>query len=160
MNKVYWFTGFSGAGKTTLAEEIQQVLECAVIIDGDMLRGGLCNDLGFTIKDRNENVRRARELASLLFQQDFNVIVSLISPMKSERELARKLIPHGKFIEVHLSTSIDVCKERDVKGLYAIRGNQMTGIGSPYEMPDKPEISIDTSTLTIEESVKKILEIT
>ena len=155
-NKIFWFTGLSGAGKTTIARELSRFIDNSIILDGDELRKGLCSDLGFSIEDRNENIRRVRELAKLLYDQGFVPIVTFISPIKAEREKARKLFPDGKFIEIYLSTSLEVCEKRDVKGLYKKHREVMTGIGSPYEPPDNPELDFNTDDVNVAHIINKI----
>lgn len=155
-SKILWFTGLSGAGKTTIANGLKKFLDKAIILDGDELRRGLCSDLGFSIEDRNENVRRVRELAKFLHGQGFTIIVTLISPIREERDKARELFPEGTFTEIYLSTPIEICEKRDVKGLYKKLGVKMTGKGSPYEPPINPELSCNTDMFTVEQIVKKI----
>ena len=153
MSKVIWLTGLSGAGKTTIACELEKQIDC-VILDGDNLRTGLCSDLGFSITDRDENIRRVSEVAKLFYSSKKNVVVSFISPLRSQRDFARSLIPKEDFIEVYVATSLEVCEKRDVKGLYAkARAGEIsdfTGISSPYEPPENPEILIQTEILTPE----------
>lgn len=156
--KVIWFTGLSGSGKTTLADLLTAHVYKSIILDGDALRKGLCSDLGFSVEDRNENVRRVRELASFLYEKKFSPIVSFISPMKEARQKARDLFPEGSFVEVYLSTSLDVCEGRDVKGLYKKHRDTMTGIGSPYEPPENPELTFDTDKMTTTEILHSIME--
>lgn len=157
-NKIYWFTGLSGAGKTTIGKLLKNQVIDSIILDGDDLRTGLCSDLGFSIEDRNENVRRVRELASFLFKRGFSPIVTFISPIKEERDKAREMFPEGKFIEIYLSTPLDECEKRDVKGLYKKNRSVMTGIGSPYEPPENPEIVIDTKNAFTNESLALIVD--
>ncbi len=151
--KVIWMTGLSGSGKTTIALELEKYLDC-VILDGDVLRTGLCSDLGFSLEDRNENIRRVSEVAKLFYSSERNVIVSFISPLENQRSFARSLIPQGDFIEVYIATPLDTCEKRDVKDLYAkARAGEIkdfTGISSPYEPPKNPEVTIRTENLTPE----------
>jgi len=156
INKIFWFTGLSGSGKTTIARELTRFIDKSIVLDGDELRKGLCSDLGFSNEDRNENIRRVREMAKFLHGQDFPVIVTFISPFKAGRDEARKLFPEGDFIEIYLSTPLEVCEERDVKGLYKKHRETMTGIGSPYEPPDNPELTFNTVDYTVEQIVNKI----
>jgi adenylylsulfate kinase len=150
-NKIIWLTGLSGSGKTTIAHEIKSRV-CCIILDGDSLRAGLCSDLGFSLEDRDENIRRVSEVAKLLYSNGYNVVVSFISPMQDQRDFARSLIPEEDFIEVYIATSLETCEERDVKGLYArARSGEIkdfTGINSPYEVPKDPDITIETENLT------------
>jgi bifunctional enzyme CysN/CysC len=163
---VLWLTGLSGAGKSTIANLVEQALAAegkhTYILDGDNIRHGLSNDLGFAAADRIENIRRVSEVARLLTDAGLIVIVSLISPYQSERDRARRTIVTGEFIEVFIDTPLDECERRDPKGLYRrarageIRG--MTGIDSPYEAPSNPEIHIETINRTPEESALLIVE--
>lgn len=160
MPKVVWFTGLSGAGKSTLAELLQKEVG-GVLLDGDIIRKGLCSDLTFSAEDRKENIRRISEVARLFNINAINVTVAFISPFLSDRMFARNLI--GKdFVEVYVSTSLEVCQKRDVKGLYklALEGTikNFTGISSPYEPPLSAELSIDTSNSTPDSDVKQILD--
>ena len=161
-----WMTGLSGAGKSTLANALEQELnkmdKHTYILDGDNLRHGLNSDLGFSEADRNENVRRAAETAHLMIDAGLIVIVGLISPFKKERDWARSLFQPNQFKEIYISTSLLECEHRDTKGLYekARRGEVkgFTGIDSPYEAPDNPDIIIDTQNRTVEECVHMILQ--
>jgi adenylylsulfate kinase len=160
-----WMTGLSGAGKSTLANALEQELnkqdKHTYILDGDNLRHGLNSDLGFSDADRNENVRRAAEAAQLMVDAGLIVIVGLISPFKKERDWARSLFKNNQFKEIYISTSLEQCEQRDVKGLYkkARQGEvkDFTGIDSPYETPDNPDIIIDTENRTVDECVHMIL---
>ncbi|QCP51488.1 adenylyl-sulfate kinase [Trinickia violacea] len=151
----FWLTGLSGAGKSTIAFELEQLLKvdgrpCAVL-DGDHLRDGLNRDLGFSDDDRRENVRRTAEVARLMNDAGLIVIASLISPNRSDRSAARQIIGPDRFIEVYVSTPLDVCEARDPKGLYrkARQGEirQFTGVTSPYEPPLAPSLAIDTARI-------------
>lgn len=161
-----WMTGLSGAGKSTLAnaleEKLNQLGKHTYILDGDNLRHGLNQDLGFGIDARNENVRRAAEVARLMVDAGLIVIVGLISPLKAERDHARSLFGKNQFKEIYLSTSLQECEKRDVKGLYqkARAGDlkDFTGIDSPYEPPEAPEIELNTENLTVEQSVDVIVK--
>lgn len=160
-----WMTGLSGAGKSTLANALEQELnrkgKHTYILDGDNLRHGLNSDLGFSEPDRNENVRRAAEAAKLMVDAGLIVIVGLISPFKKERDWARSLFKDNQFKDIYISTSLEECEHRDTKGLYqkARRGEvkNFTGIDSPYEAPDNPDVMIDTQNKTVEECVNIIL---
>jgi len=159
--RVIWFTGLSGAGKTTLANALALDLHSAgrhtFILDGDNVRAGLNKDLGFSEVDRIENIRRIAEVAKLMMDAGLIVICAFISPFDRERQMARQLIGPQDFAEVYVSTPLAVCEQRDVKGLYqkARAGfiPNMTGISSPYEPPQSPELEIDTQSLSIEEWV-------
>jgi len=161
-----WMTGLSGAGKSTLANALEQELnkkgKHTYILDGDNLRHGLNSDLGFSEADRNENVRRAAEAAQLMADAGLIVIIGLISPFKKERDWARSLFKESQFKEIYISTSLQECEHRDTKGLYgkARRGElkDFTGIDSPYEIPDNPEVIIDTKNKTVAECVQFILQ--
>jgi len=160
-----WMTGLSGAGKSTLANALEQELnkqgKHTYILDGDNLRHGLNSDLGFTEADRNENVRRAAEAAQLLVDAGLIVIVGLISPFKKERNWARSLFKDNQFKEIYISTSLQECEQRDTKGLYQkVRQGEIkdfTGIDSPYEAPDNPDVMIDTENRTVDECVHMII---
>ena len=159
-------SGLSGSGKSTLANALEQKLnkmgKHTYILDGDNLRHGLNSDLGFTEIDRNENVRRAAETAKLMVDAGLIVIVGLISPFKKERDWARSIFKPNQFKEIYISTSLKECERRDVKGLYqkARQGTvkDFTGIDSPYEEPKSPEILVDTTNLTVNDCVEKILK--
>lgn len=164
---VVWFTGLSGAGKSTLANALELALHAqgkrTYVLDGDILRSGLNQDLGFTDSDRAENIRRVAEVAALMLDAGLIVITAFISPFRREREMARELIGPENFVEVYVSTPLEVCELRDPKGLYkqARRGQlpHMTGIDSPYEAPHRPALSLDTAQLRVEEAVNGILAI-
>jgi bifunctional enzyme CysN/CysC len=160
---ILWFTGLSGAGKSTIANIVEQRLHAAghhtTLLDGDNVRHGLCRDLGFTEADRVENIRRAGEVAKLMTDSGLIVLCSFISPYRSEREMVRSLVPAGEFIEVFVDTPIDECMRRDPKGLYAKaqagKIKNFTGVDAPYEAPSEPEIRLctvgsDAATLAAE----------
>ena len=162
---VIWFTGLSGAGKSTIANLLEQRL-CAAeyhtyLLDGDNVRHGLNKDLGFTHQDRVENIRRVAEVSRLMADAGLIVLVALISPFRADRLMARGLLPEGEFIEVFVDTPLAVAEGRDPKGLYkkARRGElkNFTGIDSPYEEPESPEIRIDTTRLSAEDAADAIL---
>ena len=160
-----WFTGLSGAGKSTVANALEARLfalgKHTMLLDGDNVRLGLNKNLGFTEADRSENIRRIAEVSKLLNDAGIMVISSFISPMVSDRRNAHEIIGDS-FLEVYISTSLEECERRDVKGLYkkAKSGeiSNFTGISSPYEVPEHPDISIDTQDKTVEESVNMIME--
>jgi bifunctional enzyme CysN/CysC len=162
---VLWLTGFSGAGKSTIANRIEKKLTAAgrhtYLLDGDNVRHGLNKDLGFTAQDRVENIRRVAEVSRLMVDAGLIVLVSFISPFRSERRMARELFAPGEFFEVFVDTPLAEAERRDVKGLYrkARRGElkNFTGIDSPYEAPESPEIRIDTTTLTPEQAADRIV---
>ncbi len=164
---VLWFTGLSGSGKSTLAHAVEEHLHQnglhTFVLDGDNVRHGLCSDLGFSDKDRKENIRRISEIAKLMLEAGIITLTAFISPFKAERAMARSLMPHGDFIEIHCFCPLTVCEQRDVKGLYkkAREGEikDFTGISSPYEEPEKPDLKIDTSRLTLEESILMVISL-
>ena len=148
---VLWFTGLSGAGKSTIADLVEQTLHRlgrhTIVLDGDNVRHGLNRDLGFTDEDRVENIRRVAEVAKLMVDAGLIVLVSFISPFRSERRMARDLVGADEFIEIYVDTAIEICEARDPKGLYKLaragKLPNMTGLGSPYEPPETPEICLD-----------------
>ena len=161
-----WFTGLSGAGKSTIANRLErQFYErgyYTYLLDGDNVRHGLNKDLGFSDADRAENIRRVAEVARLMVDAGLIVLVSFISPFRAERHMARELFAEGDFIEVFVDASLEVCEARDTKGLYAkARRGELklfTGIDSEYEPPKTPDIHLDTSCMKVEECVDLILE--
>ena len=163
---ILWFTGLSGSGKSTIADAVEERLHNSsvrtYILDGDNVRHGLNGDLGFSDEDRQENIRRIGETSKLFIDAGVMVLTSFISPFVEDRNFVRKIVNSHEFIEIHVQCPLEVCEERDVKGLYkkARKGEitQFTGIDSPYEEPERAEIIIDTSALSIEESANKILE--
>ncbi|GAW87651.1 adenylylsulfate kinase [Bathymodiolus platifrons methanotrophic gill symbiont] len=162
---VLWFTGLSGSGKSTLAHAVEEKLYQlglnTFVLDGDNVRHGLNKDLGFSDQDRKENIRRISESAKLMLEAGVITLTAFISPFKEEREMARSLMPHGDFIEIHCYCPLEVCETRDVKGLYkrARKGEikHFTGISSPYEAPVKPELKVDTNALSLEESAEQVI---
>lgn len=162
---ILWFTGLSGAGKSTLANALEQQLfnqgVRSYVLDGDNIRHGLNQGLGFSDDDRKENIRRIGEVAKLFVDAGTIVCTAFISPFKEDRERVRELVEDGEFIEVYVRCSLEACEQRDPKGLYKkARAGEIpsfTGISSPYEEPDAPEITIDSDQQTVEESVETIL---
>jgi len=162
---VVWFTGLSGSGKSTIAVALEKRLfslgRHSYILDGDNVRHGLNRDLGFTDADRVENIRRVAEVARLMADAGLIVIVSFISPFRSERQMARELIGHGEFVEIFVDTPLEICEARDPKGLYrkARKGQipNFTGISSAYEAPENPEIRLETGAQSVEESVEQLI---
>jgi len=162
---VVWFTGLSGAGKTTLACAVERQLfhaGCQVILlDGDSLRQGLCADLGFSPQDRSENLRRAGEAARLFAGAGMIVLAAFISPLRADRARVRAMQAEGDFIEAWCTCPLEVCEQRDVKGLYrrARTGEvkQFTGVSAPYEVPLAPELSLDTAHGSLDECVEQVL---
>lgn len=165
-NKVIWLTGLSGSGKSSIAREVETQLFnegiLSFVLDGDNIRHGLNSDLGFTEDDRAENIRRIGEVAKLFHDAGFLVLVSFISPYKDGRRRVRKLIGESNFVEVFLDCPIKVCEERDPKNLYRLakegKINNFTGVDHPYEKPENPHITIDTSKLSVEQSANKIID--
>lgn len=164
---ILWFTGLSGAGKSTLAHAVEEKLHChdcrTYVLDGDNVRHGLCSDLGFSNEEREENIRRVGELAKLLIEAGVITLTAFISPFRVDRKKVRGLAMHGEFLEIYCRCPLEVCEERDVKGIYkrARAGEipEFTGISSPYEEPINPELVIDTDKLTVDESVGRVLEL-
>lgn len=163
----WWLTGLPGAGKTTLAQALAAALrareEAVCILDGDELRAGLCQDLGFDEASRAENVRRASELARLLNANAVHAVVAMVSPAAAARWAAYVTIGVERCREIHVSTPLQVCEMRDPKGLYArARANalaQMTGVHAAYEPPASPALNIDTSQIPIDEAVERLLSL-
>jgi adenylylsulfate kinase len=164
---VLWFTGLSGAGKSTVAGALEQALVArgahTYLLDGDNVRHGLCADLGFSEADRTENLRRVGAVAGLMVDAGLIVLSAFISPLRSQRDAIRQALPEGRFIEVYVATSLAVCEQRDVKGLYqkARRGEikNFTGISDPYEAPVQADIVLDTGLLSLDESVQQLLQL-
>ena len=164
---IIWFTGLSGSGKSTLAHLVEDYLHkkgaSTFVLDGDNVRFGLSSDLGFSAADRVENIRRIAELAKLMLEAGVITLTAFISPFKSDRNSARKLFPHRDFLEVYCKCSIEICEQRDVKGLYKkARAGEIpffTGIDSPYEAPNNPELIINTEELNLDESVRRIIDL-
>lgn len=162
---VVWLTGLSGAGKTTTARALETALRAqgraVCVLDGDCLRRGLCSDLGFSTADRQENIRRVGEVARLFADAGLICVVALISPYRRDRDRARVAAPPGKFIEVYINAPLEVCEQRDPKGLYArARAGELqdfTGVSAPYEPPLAPEVELPTAQWSVTEGVEKIL---
>jgi adenylyl-sulfate kinase len=162
---VLWLTGLSAAGKSTVANELEMALfrrgRQAFVLDGDRVRHGLCRDLGFSPRDRQENIRRVGEVARLFSEAGFICVTAFISPYRADRSLVRGMISGGKFFEVFVNAPLAVCEARDPKGLYVKAREKkiknFTGISAPYEPPLNPEIELRTDKLTIAEAVAKIL---
>jgi bifunctional enzyme CysN/CysC len=163
---VVWFTGLSGAGKSTIANLVEKKLAArgrhTFLLDGDNVRHGLNRDLGFTDADRIENIRRVGEVARLMADAGLIVLTAFISPFRAERHMVRRMVPEGEFIEVFVDTPLAEAEKRDVKGLYRkARAGELknfTGIDSPYEVPENPEIHIDTTKMTADEAADHIVE--
>jgi len=164
---ILWFTGLSGAGKSTLAHAVEERLHelaCRTfVLDGDNVRHGLCGDLGFSEEDRKENIRRIGNVAKLFLEAGVIVLTAFISPFRDDRQLVRNMVHYGEFLEIFCNTPIEVCEQRDVKGLYqkARRGEikDFTGISSPYEAPTNPELIVDTGNAGLSECVDQVIEL-
>ena len=164
--RVVWLTGLSASGKSTIAVELERELfnlgRHVYILDGDNVRHGLCSDLGFSAHDRKENIRRVGESARLFADAGIICVTAFISPYRDDRDLVRKLVPAGQFVEVYVNAPLAVCEQRDPKGLYAkARAHEIkefTGVSAPYEAPDRPEIELHTDQSSVAESVAKIIE--
>jgi len=163
---VIWFTGLSGSGKSTLAHSVEEELyklSCRTfVLDGDNVRHGLSSNLTFSDDDRKENIRRIGEAAKLMMESGVITMTAFISPFRENRDLVRKLLSQDDFIEIYCKASLEACESRDVKGLYKrARAGEIknyTGIDSPYEAPNNPELIIDTEHESLEESVSKVIE--
>ena len=162
---ILWFTGLSGAGKSTLAHAVEEHLHqigCKTfVLDGDNVRHGLCSDLGFSDQDRIENIRRIGEVAKIFMEAGIIVLTAFISPFRNERDRVRGAVKPGDFIEIYCDTPLDICETRDVKGLYkkARVGEilEFTGISSPYQIPEKPELIVNTGIVTLDACVQQII---
>ena len=162
---VMWFTGLSASGKSTLAIALEKVLfdrgHQVMVLDGDNVRHGLCSDLGFSPEDRREKLRRIGEAAKLFLESGTIVLAAFVSPYRADREQVRSMMPHGEFVEAYCQCDIDICTQRDPKGLYAkaIKGEipNFTGISAPYEEPLRPEITVSSGTESVEEGVKRLI---
>jgi adenylyl-sulfate kinase len=165
--RAIWLTGLSSAGKSTIAAELERRLfkvgRQTYVLDGDNIRHGLGSDLSFSSQHRTENIRRVAEVAKLFVDAGFICITAFISPFRADRELARNIFPEGKFVEVYVNAPLSVCEQRDPKGLYAkARNNEIkdfTGISSPYESPEHPDVEIRTDQHSVNECVSKIRDL-
>lgn len=164
---IIWFTGLSGSGKSTLAHSVEERLfhmGCRTfVLDGDNVRHGLCGDLGFSKQDRIENIRRVGEVAKLFMQAGVIVLTAFISPFREDRDRVRSMVDSGDFVEVFCDASLEVCESRDVKGLYktarAGKIAEFTGISSPYEVPENPEIIVETGTVELTSCVNDVINL-
>lgn len=162
---ILWFTGLSGAGKSTLAHRVEEILferGCRTyVFDGDNVRHGLCADLGFSVEDRHENIRRIGEMSKLFIEAGVIALTAFISPLRADRQMVRSLVQDGDFIEVFCDAPLEVCEERDVKGLYqkARQGliPDFTGISSPYEAPNAPELTVHTGRDGLEACAQQVI---
>ncbi|MBD0379705.1 adenylyl-sulfate kinase [Paenibacillus sedimenti] len=163
---VLWFTGLSGSGKSTLANEVEKQLYDrgirTYILDGDNIRLGLNKNLGFSAEDRKENIRRIGEVSRLFVDAGVLVLSAFISPYEADRAMARTMFDTGEFIEIYVNCALEICEQRDPKGLYKKARNgeikDFTGISAPYEAPGSPELNIETGKYSLEESAKRIIE--
>jgi adenylylsulfate kinase len=164
---IIWFTGLSGSGKSTLAHQVEEDLYktgCRTFVfDGDNVRHGLCANLGFSAEDRHENIRRIGEMAKLFIEAGVIALTAFISPFRADRERVKALVSENDFIEIYCDSPLKVCEERDVKGLYkkARAGviQNYTGISSPYEPPENPDLHLDTAGDSVEVNAEKILDL-
>jgi len=162
---ILWFTGLSGSGKSTLANAVHAELFnrgfASYVLDGDNIRHGLCNDLGFSDIDREENIRRIGEVAKLFLDAGIIVLTAFVSPFRADRQKARSLVDKGDFVEIYCAADLKICEIRDTKGLYAKARSgdikDFTGISSPYEEPKEPELKIDTGSIDLEECVNSVI---
>lgn len=162
-----WFTGLSGSGKSTLANAVEERLWLAncrtFVLDGDNVRHGLCSDLGFSRSDREENMRRIGEMTRLFMEAGIIVLTAFISPFRADRERVRRLVGEDRFLEIYCRCPLEVCEQRDVKGLYrrARAGEipEFTGLSSPYEEPDSPALTVDTATLPLGACVDDVVNL-
>jgi adenylylsulfate kinase len=162
---VIWFTGLSASGKSTLAGALEQILSLqgyhTYLLDGDNVRHGLNRDLGFGDADRTENIRRVGEVSRLMADAGLIVMAAFISPFAEDRHMVRAMLPEGQFVEVYVDASLDTCRQRDPKGLYARADKgeirQFTGIDSPYEAPSTPEVHLRVDDLSVAEAVNQLL---
>jgi len=161
-----WFTGLSGAGKSTIAHSVEERLhqaECrTIVLDGDNVRHGLCSDLGFSARDRAENIRRISEAVKLFVEAGIIVLTAFISPHRADRARARETIGAGDFVEVYCQCALEECERRDVKGLYkrarAGEIKDFTGISAPYDEPENPNLTLDTQMLSVEQCVERVVQ--
>ena len=162
---IIWFTGLSGSGKSTLAHAVEESLHqrgcCTFVLDGDNVRHGLCGDLGFSAQDRQENIRRIGEMAKLFMEAGVIVLTAFISPYRADRERVRSMVKQGDFIEIYCNAPIEVCEARDVKGMYQkARVGQITeftGISSPYEAPENPDLTVNTAGSGLDDCVRQVM---
>ena len=163
---IIWFTGLSGSGKSTLANAVNLALfhreVSSYVLDGDNVRHGLCKDLGFSNVDRQENIRRIGEVSKLFLDAGIIVLTAFVSPFREDRQIARQLVEKGEFIEVYCSADLQICESRDTKGLYAQarqgKIKDFTGISSPYEAPEKPELVVQTGVDNLDTCVNQVLD--
>ncbi len=165
MAKVFWFTGLSGSGKSTLAHMVEEKLHRlgvrTYVFDGDNVRHGLCGNLGFSPEDRSENLRRISEMAKLFLDAGTVCLTAFISPMEADRLKARNIIGENDFFEIYVQCPIEICEQRDVKGLYTLaragKIKNYTGISAPYEVPKAPDLAVSTDKASVEDCVRTIM---
>ncbi len=165
--RAVWFTGLSGAGKSTIANAVERELLAhgrhSYLLDGDNIRQGLSRDLGFTDADRVENIRRVGEVTKLMVDAGLIVLAAFVSPFRADRQMVRELFPPGEFIEVFVSTPLEVCEQRDSKGLYRLARQgvvqNFTGISAPYEAPFNAEVELNTGELRVDQCVSRVLDV-
>ncbi len=166
-SKIIWFTGLSGSGKSTIAGRVEEMLNergfLTYILDGDNIRNGLNKNLGFSDEDRTENIRRTGEVAKLFLDAGVIVIAAFISPFRSDRDMVRSLVSKGDFIEIFINCPLEICELRDPKGLYkkarAGEIKDFTGIDSPFEIPNRPDIEIRSDQMGVEQAAEKIIRL-
>jgi len=164
---IIWFTGFSGSGKSTLAHCVEEYLHqrgCrTIVLDGDNVRHGLCGDLQFSARDRQENIRRIGEMAKLFIYAGLIVLTAFISPVRADRQRVRGMVAPADFIEIFCDTPIEICESRDIKGLYkkARAGliAEFTGISSPYEVPENPDLIVSTGAVPLDDCVQEVVKL-
>jgi adenylylsulfate kinase len=165
--KVFWLTGSSGAGKSTIAHGVEQALfsqgiRNVTVLDGDRIRSGLCSDLGFSAEARHENIRRIAHVAKLFLEQGILCLCSFISPYRDDRAKAAEIVGPEDFYEIHISCPQSICEERDIKGFYRLAKQGIiknyTGVSSPYEVPENPALRVQTDVMTVRESVDCLRE--
>jgi len=162
-----WFTGLSGSGKSTIAHAVEERLHMmgcrTFVFDGDNVRHGLCSDLGFSMEDRSENIRRIGEMANLFLQAGVIALTAFISPLEKDRQKIRDVVGADHFLEIYCACPLEICEQRDVKGLYkkARAGliKNYTGISSPYEIPENPDLRLESGSESLEECVEKVLSL-
>lgn len=162
---VFWFTGLSGSGKSTIAHKVEKILfdkgMRVYVFDGDNVRHGLCSDLSFSSMARSENVRRIAEVAKLFVENGTICICAFISPYKNDRQMVRDILGEDDFYEIYVTCPLSVCEDRDVKGYYKLarqgKIKNYTGISAPYEMPENPDLILDTESCSLEESAGEVL---
>ena len=167
-SRVLWFTGLSGSGKSTIAHEVERRLHGTgmhtYVFDGDNVRHGLCGDLGFSPEDRGENIRRIAEMLKLFLEAGIVGLAAFISPMREDRERVRRIVGPENFIEIYVKCPLEVCEQRDVKGLYQLaragKIKNYTGVSAPYEEPENPDLILETDSCSLEECTRRVVDLT